>query len=173
MKQVLDWTRWRFQTYLSSQAAGADVRKLVQLAHLRVMICGWKYHLNYIIPQCQRVNTTPRLSRFLDEADNQEFILIFLGSQFNERFYLFPLKGALIVGTKNSRKVIITRQTWKIPRSHQKPFFKGTLRQQGISTFEFPFYFDLFCILFSWKFNPQRWTGEWISIRSERKKRVE
>jgi len=134
----------------------------------------------YIIPQCQRVNTTPRLSRFLDEADNQEFILIFLGSQFNARFYLFPLKGALIVGTKNSRKAIITRQIGKasttepigqpLAVSKIKPeryqdlirnlFSRARCRQQGISTFEFPFYFDLFCILFYWKFNPQRWTGE-------------
>ena len=52
-------------------------------------------------------------------------------------------------------------------------FSRARCRQQGISTFEFPFYFDLFCILFYWKFNPQRWTGEWISICSERKKRVE
>ena len=144
------------------------------------MIFGWKYHLNYIIPQCQRVNTTPRLSRLLDEADNQEFILIFLGSQFNERFYLFPMKGALIVGTKNPRKVLITRQIGKasttepigqpLAVSNIKPeryqdlirnlFFKGTLQAAGNFYFEFPFYIDLFCILFYWKFNPQRWTGE-------------
>ena len=46
-------------------------------------------------------------------SGESSFSLIFLGSQFNERFYLFPSNCALIVGTKKSRKVIITRQLGK------------------------------------------------------------
>ena len=192
---VLDWTRWRFQTYFNSQAAGADVRKLVQLAHLRVMICGWKYHLNYIIPQCQRVNTTPRLSRLLDEADSQVSFWSFWVHNSMKYFTCFLWKENWLLGRKILERysLLITRQiglastTEPIGQplvvSNIKPeryqdlirnlFSRARCRQQGISTFEFPFNVDLFCILFYWKFNPQRWTGEWISICSERKKRVE